>query len=147
MEHLPSDLSAEVWDLCGRYQRHYALTLIQRSWERSGKWPPEVPSVAHVRGSLYCYSCDSQDHRYKQPSSQHSQSQTMCAQGAHTTCAALTRMPGTSGLRANAITLLTILLKALNHLANQSRPSRRLMAAHGLWQAIYNPTHVKSTQV
>ncbi|CAL5224616.1 g7332 [Coccomyxa viridis] len=62
LEHLPEELLAEVLDLCGRYQRNYALTLIQRCWERSKKKPPEVPTVAHVRGSLYCYSCDSQDH-------------------------------------------------------------------------------------
>ena len=63
LEYLPTELAAEIMDLCGRSQRNYALTLIQRCWERSGKWPPEVPTVAHVRGSLYCCCCDSLEHR------------------------------------------------------------------------------------
>ncbi len=64
LEHLPKDLVAKVWELIGESQRHYALTLAHRYWERNGLWPPKVPSLMRVRGERFCYSCDSQDHRY-----------------------------------------------------------------------------------
>ena len=67
LEHLPGDVLAKVWDLIGENQRHYALTLIHRHWERSGSWPAKVPSLMSVRGERFCYSCDSQDHRYARP--------------------------------------------------------------------------------
>ena len=67
LDSLPGDLLERVWDLIEESQRHYALTLIHRYWERSGTWPKNVPSLMPMRGNRFCFSCDSQDHRYNQP--------------------------------------------------------------------------------
>lgn len=60
---LPPDLQQDYSALALSGKRHHALSLVQQYAMSSGKAARNIPLVSTVRGTTFCYQCDSEEHR------------------------------------------------------------------------------------